>query len=168
MLWSRVSQHCPTEIQCHECNFKFSGCHIKNSKRNREMNVNNICYLFNIFMMRYFTFFLQACMLSCSVMSAVAHQAPLSMRFSRQKYWGGLPFPTPRDLPDPAIEPVSPASSALARRFFNTVTQAHFTLFSYCPWNLCIFHTHSTSQFRPGTFQEVYSTLCNSLLGRSI
>ena len=35
----------------------------------------------------------------------VAHQAPLSMAFSRQEYWSGLPFPSPEDLPDPSIEP---------------------------------------------------------------
>ena len=52
---------------------------------------------------------------SCSVMSdpatlwTVAHQAPLSMGFSRQEYWSGLPFPSPGDLPDPGIEPRSPA-----------------------------------------------------------
>ena len=45
----------------------------------------------------------------------VAHQDPLSMRFSRQEYWSGLPCPSPGDLPDPRIEPVSPA---LAGRFF--------------------------------------------------
>ena len=48
----------------------------------------------------------------------VAHQAPLSMEFSRQEYWSGLPFPTPRDLPDPGIKPLSPAFPALAGRFF--------------------------------------------------
>ena len=37
-------------------------------------------------------------------------QAPLSMEFSRQKYWIGLPFPSPRDLPTPRIKPGSPAS----------------------------------------------------------
>ena len=35
----------------------------------------------------------------------VAHQASLSMEFSRQEYWSGLPFPSPGDLPDPMIEP---------------------------------------------------------------
>ena len=45
----------------------------------------------------------------------VAHQAPLSMGFPRQEYWGGLPFPSPGDLADPGVEPVSPA---LAGRFF--------------------------------------------------
>ena len=42
----------------------------------------------------------------------VAHQAPLSMGFSRQEYWSGLPFPSPGDLPDPAIEPQSPTLQA--------------------------------------------------------
>ena len=41
-----------------------------------------------------------------------ACQAPLSMGFSRQEYWSGLPFPSPRDLPDPEIEPGSPALQA--------------------------------------------------------
>ena len=38
----------------------------------------------------------------------VAHQAPLSMGFSRQEYWNGLPFPPSGNLPDPGIEPKSP------------------------------------------------------------
>ena len=60
---------------------------------------------------------LPACLLfSCSVVSdsfaapwTVACQAPLSMGFSRQGYWNGLPFPSPGDLSDPGIKPVSPA-----------------------------------------------------------
>ena len=42
----------------------------------------------------------------------VAYQAPPSMGFCRQKYWSGLPFPSPGDLPDPGIEPRSPALQA--------------------------------------------------------
>ena len=42
----------------------------------------------------------------------VAYQAPLSMRFSRQGYWNGLPFPSPGDLPNPGIEPKCPALQA--------------------------------------------------------
>ena len=42
----------------------------------------------------------------------IAHQAPLSMGFSRQEYWSGLPFPSPGDLPDPGIKPRSPALQA--------------------------------------------------------
>ena len=45
----------------------------------------------------------------------LAGQAPLPVGFSRQEYWSGLPCPPPGDLPDPGIEPVSPA---LAGRFF--------------------------------------------------
>ena len=58
--------------------------------------------------------FMHMCMHSSSVMFnsatpwTVARQAPLSMGFSRQAYWSGLPFPAPGDLPDPAIKPRSP------------------------------------------------------------
>ena len=52
---------------------------------------------------------------SCSVTSdsfatlgTVAHQAPLSMEFSRPEYWSGLPFPSPGDLPDLGTEPTGP------------------------------------------------------------
>ena len=47
----------------------------------------------------------------------VAHQAPQSMRFSRQEYWSGLSFPSPGDLPNPGIKLMFPA---LAREFFTT------------------------------------------------
>ena len=42
----------------------------------------------------------------------IAYQAPQSMEFSRQEYWSGLPFPSPEDLPNPEIEPGSPALQA--------------------------------------------------------
>ena len=50
----------------------------------------------------------------------VAHQALLSMEFSRQEYWSGLLYPPPGDLPDPGIQPASPMSPSLAGRFFTT------------------------------------------------
>ena len=50
----------------------------------------------------------------------VTHQAPLSMEFSRQEYWSGLPFPTPGDLPDSGMKPMSLVSPALAGGFFTT------------------------------------------------
>ena len=46
-------------------------------------------------------------------MWAIAFQAPLSMGFSRQEYWSGLPYPSPGDLPGQGIEPTSPVSPAL-------------------------------------------------------
>ena len=58
----------------------------------------------------------KSCLILASPRTKV-HQAPLSMGFSRQEYWSGLPFPSSGDLPDPGIEPQSPA---LAGRFFTT------------------------------------------------
>ena len=54
---------------------------------------------------------------SFATQCTVVRQAPLSMGFSRQEYWSGLPFPSPGDLPDPAVKPASPA---LAGGFFTT------------------------------------------------
>ena len=50
----------------------------------------------------------------------VTHQAPLSMGFSRQEHWSGLPCPPPGDLPDPGIEPTSLMSPLLTGEFFTT------------------------------------------------
>ena len=50
----------------------------------------------------------------------VALQVPLSMGFSRQEYWSGLPFSSPGDLPDPGIEPTSLPSPVLAGGFFTS------------------------------------------------
>ena len=51
---------------------------------------------------------------------AVAHQAPLSMGFSRQEHWSGLPFPSPGNLPNPGIKPASLRAPALAGEFSTT------------------------------------------------
>ena len=58
-----------------------------------------------------------------SIPRTTAHQAPLSMGFSRQEDWGGLPCPPPGDLPDLGIEPTSPVSPALAGGFFTNEPQ---------------------------------------------
>ena len=72
---------------------------------------------------------LTMCMLSCfsrvqlfAVPWSVTHQAPLSMGFSRQEYWHGLPCPSPGALPNPGIEPKSHISPELAGGFFATST----------------------------------------------
>ena len=62
----------------------------------------------------------------------VAHQAPLSMRLSRQEYWSGVPFSIPVDLPNPGIKPVSLVSSALPGGFFTTSAAWKAIL-----WNAC-------------------------------
>ena len=61
----------------------------------------------------------------------VAHQAPLSVEFSRQEYWSGLPFPPPGDPPNPGIKPESPASPALAGGSFTTYATWE-ALLKYC------------------------------------
>ena len=63
----------------------------------------------------------QSC-LTCCALLIVAHQAPLSVGFSRQEYWSGLPFP-PGDLPDPGVEPVSPLSPCIGRQIL--LPQSH-------------------------------------------
>ena len=72
----------------------------------------------------FFTLFppLQLLLFSCLVTSdsfvtpgTVAFESPLSVRFPRQEYWSGLPYPPPGDLPNPGTEPASPA---LAGGFF--------------------------------------------------
>ena len=62
----------------------------------------------------------KSCWWTLATPGTIACQAPLSMGFSRQQYWSGLPFPSPRDLPDPGIEPVSLLCPALAGEFFTT------------------------------------------------
>ena len=67
---------------------------------------------------------LQLCPTLCDPMDC-RPQAPLSMEFSRQEYWSGLPCPSPWDLPNPGIKPTSPVS---AGRFFTTSATWEATL----------------------------------------
>ena len=57
----------------------------------------------------------------CNPMNC-SHQAPLFMRFSRQKYWSGLPFPPLRNFPNPGLKPTPLVAPALAGRFFSPST----------------------------------------------
>ena len=57
---------------------------------------------------------------SFAILWTMAHQAPLSMGFSGQEYWGGLPCPPPGDIPKPGTEPASLTSPALAVTCFTT------------------------------------------------
>ena len=79
----------------------------------------------------------------------VARQAPLSMGFSRQEYWHGLPCPPPGDLPDLGIEPGSLMSPALSGKFFTTSATwealmhvylhvNHKTTYWHLTWHICI------------------------------
>ena len=83
----------------------------------------------------------------CSVMSdsfatpwTAALQAPLSMEFSRQEYWSGLPFPSPGDLPTPGIEPGSPALQAdsLPSEPYTFIRQLNLSVWSKCQNMACM------------------------------
>ena len=67
----------------------------------------------------------------------IACQAPLSMGFSRQECWSGLPCPPPGDLPDPGNEPASLMSPALVDRFFTTRTTRETHPHSIPSWLIC-------------------------------
>ena len=81
-----------------------------------------------------------SCVWLFATLWTIAHQAPLSMGFSRQEYWSGLPCPPPGTLPDPGIEPVSLMSPALAGRFSTTSTtwEAQHAII-ICKWDLHFF-----------------------------
>ena len=83
------------------------------------------------------------CVLNCfsrvqlfAILWTVAHQAPLSMGFSRQEYWSGLPSPSLGDLPYPGTEPATLMSSLLAGRFFTTRRRRRRKVAQSCP-TLC-------------------------------
>ena len=80
----------------------------------------NVTYMILLLIIKYLPFFPRAnwlvreyvlshfsCVQLCATLCTAAYQAPLSMGFSRQEYWNGLPFPSPGYLPDPGIKPGS-------------------------------------------------------------
>ena len=69
-----------------------------------------------------------ACLFAQLCLTLLCDQALLCMGFSWQEYWKRLPFPSPGDLPNPGMEPVSLASPALAGRFFTTEPPGNLTL----------------------------------------
>ena len=86
--------------------------------------------------------------LAWSIPWTVACQTPLSMAFSRQEYWSGLPFPPPRDLPDPGIKPASLASPAVAGILFTTEPPGK-------PWYMYIY-IHLYNKFGICTVRESF------------
>ena len=82
----------------------------------------------------------------CVTPWTAACQAPLSMGFSRQEHWSGLPCPPPRDLPDPGIEPTSPESLALQEDSLPLTHQGSPVIFySKCKVVTCDFDSHFPS-----------------------
>ena len=84
----------------------------------------------------------------------MAYQALLSMGFSRQEYWSGLPFPSPRDLPDPGVDPGSPELQADSTVW--TTRESVFHIAWNCSSNctlpdslVCFVHIHRRMTFNP-------------------
>ena len=63
---------------------------------------------------------------SCATPCGLAHQAPLSMGFSRQEYWNELPYPHPGNIPNPGMEPKSLRSRKLTSGFFTTYLESGY------------------------------------------
>ena len=91
----------------------------------------------------------------------VAHQAPLSMGFSRQEYWSGLPFPSPGDLPDPGIEPPTQGSPALQADALISEPPLliKFPIYSFLGFVSLLIH---------GVLLKTVSYYCNSFLSLSL
>ena len=95
---------------------------------------------------------------------SVAHQASLSMGFSRQEYWSGLSFPSPGDLPDPGIEPRSPALRADALTSEPPVHRHNWWLSSEFVWGLHGYRgkrTHKVSVDEKVKFLSLYFFFCS-------
>ena len=115
---SEVAQSYPTLSDPMDCSLPGSSIHGIFQARVLEWGA----IAFSIQGLRYLSVY---CCFSCSLSHVwlfanpwiVAHQAPLSMGFLRQEHWSELPLPSPGDLPDQGIEPMSPA---LAGEFFTT------------------------------------------------
>ena len=119
-----------------------------------------------------------------ATLRTIARLAPLSMGFSRQEYWSGLPLPSPGDLPNPAIKPVSLTSPTLGGRSFATTAtweaQVRIRLTKYLPharkqisgkkkttenphaWELTIYS--SVSELRPH-FRITWESNINTNMG---
>ena len=91
-----------------------------------------------------------SCVRLCVTLWTVAHQAPLSMEFSRLEYWNRLPFPPAGDLPNPGIEPASLMSPALAGRFFTTSATWEAMYIYILLQNLLHRKQHDSHQFTCG------------------
>ena len=102
-------------------------CFVSLHHRNKPLTLRQYCYPYFMDEEKRLSHVLsQVCM--CALVSvipwSVACQATLSMEYSRQEYRNGLPFPTPEDLPEPGLKPVSLASPSLTHGFFtNWATQ---------------------------------------------
>ena len=96
---------------------------------------------------------------SSAIPWTIACQAPLSMEFSRQEYWSGMPFSSPGDLPDSGTEPMSLLSPALVGRFLITVLPGKPRTYCYLCSNQLLLHLVSRSKLN-----VCYMELSNSTI----
>ena len=120
-----------------------------------QIGITAFSYLY-VFMLSHFS-----CVQLFVTLWTVTHQAPLSLVFSRQEYWGGLPCPLPGDLPDLRIEPASFASPALAGRFFTTRS----TWEAFYTWTLFSYLYTGTETLALPEFQACWSLGWNYTIG---
>ena len=108
-----------------------------------------------------------------AILWTVARQAPLSMGFSRQDYWSGLPCPPPGDPPDPGIKPASPAAPALQvyslllSRWGSSIYEVYMVIYS--PWRGGL-HVRRLHPIRPQLYLPVRLSqrTTTPLLGSSV
>ena len=118
------------------------------------------------------------CVLSCfshvrlfATPWTVVHQAPLSMGFSRQEHWSGLPCPPPGDLPDPGTEPASPVfqvDSLLLSHQGSPISSANnmYFLLSSSDWLMYLFSTSNTIMDRSSN--NVKTCLISGVRGKAL
>ena len=102
-------------------------------------------------------------MSNCVMLWTVAHQAPLSMEFSRQEHWSGLPCPPPGNFPDPGIKLTSLMSPALAGGFFTTSATWEAPIKVLVPFNLT-YKTLYGMIVRANSYCVVSSSQCHWFL----
>ena len=102
----------------------FNNLNLKTAGKETRDEKSNWTILFSQFWLTHGVYAHMLSHFSCVWLFAnlwtIAHQAPLSMAFSRHEYWSGLPCSAPGDLPDPGIKPTSPVAPALQGRFFTS------------------------------------------------
>ena len=112
--------NCPLWFTCFKWNSHFYICGNINNNKNTIQHLLNatmfqeLCYSFILSQLIFTMVVVYSLSRVCLFVTpwTIALQAPLSMGFPRQEYWSSLPFPSPGDLPDPGIEPRSPALQA--------------------------------------------------------